>query len=92
MISSATILLITKKQVYSTTGEITDIMFYRAIDGKRSLFKEFVIPSPFISTKDIFALMDRMVVSPYRKISIRNLELQYSVFLPGKEGLEDFTR
>jgi hypothetical protein len=65
-------------QVHSTTGEIPDIRFYRAIDDKRSLFREFVVPSPFTSTKDIFALRDRRVVSPYRKISIRNLKLSVS--------------
>jgi len=65
-------------QVHSTTGEIPDIRFYRAIDDKRSLFREFEVPSPFTSTKDIFALRDRRVVSPYRKISIRNLKLSVS--------------
>ena len=65
-------------QVHSTTGEIPDIRFYRAIDDKRSLFREFVIPSPFTSIKDIFALRDKRVVSPYRKISIRNLKLPVS--------------
>ena len=62
-------------QVHSTTGEIPDIEFYRAIEDKRSLFREFIIPSPFSSTKDIFALRDSRVVNPYRMISIRNLEL-----------------
>jgi hypothetical protein len=62
-------------QVHSTTGEIPDIRFYRAIDDKRSLFREFIIPSPYVSTKDIFALRDSRVVNAYRKISLRNLEL-----------------
>jgi len=65
-------------QVHSTTGEIPDVRFYRAFDDKRSLFREFVIPSPFISTKDIFALRDDRVVNAYRKISINNLELNVS--------------
>jgi hypothetical protein len=65
-------------QVHSTTGEIPDVRFYRAFDEKRSLFREFVIPSPFISTKDIFALRDGRVVNAYRKISINNLELNVS--------------
>ncbi|MBE3138306.1 MAG: hypothetical protein IMZ63_00665 [Actinobacteria bacterium] len=47
--------------MHSTTGEIPDVRFYRAFDEKRSLFREFVIPSPFISTKDIFALRDDRV-------------------------------
>jgi curved DNA-binding protein CbpA len=45
-------------QVHSTTGEIPDIRFFRAVDDKRSLFREFRVPSPYISTKDIFALRD----------------------------------
>ena len=65
-------------QVHSTTGEIPDIRFYRAMDEKRSLFGEFVIPSPFILTKDIFALRDDRVVNAYRKISINNLKLNVS--------------
>jgi hypothetical protein len=65
-------------QVHSTTGEIPDTRFYRAIDDNRSLFRKFVIPSSFTSTRDIFALKDIRVVSPYRKISIRNLQLQVS--------------
>ena len=62
-------------RVHSTTGEIPDIRFYRAIDDKRSLFREFIIPSPYVSTKDIFALRDSRVVNAYRKISLKNLEL-----------------
>jgi len=65
-------------QVHSTTGEVPDIRFYRAIDDKRSLFREFVIPSPFISTKDIFALRGNRMVNAYNKISINNLELNVS--------------
>jgi len=65
-------------QVHSTTGEIPDIRFYRAIDEKRSLFRDFIIPGPFVSTKDIFALRDDRVVNAYRKISINRLELSVS--------------
>ena len=62
-------------QVHSTTGEIPDIRFFRALDDKRSLFREFAIPSPYISTKDIFALRDSRVVNAYRKISLKKMEL-----------------
>ena len=65
-------------QVHSVTGEIPDVRFYRAFDEKRSLFREFVIPSPFISTKDIFALRAERMVNAYRKISISNTELSVS--------------
>ena len=66
------------KQVHNSTGEIPDVRFYRAFDEKRSLFREFVIPSPFISTKDIFVLRAERVVNAYRKISFNNLELNVS--------------
>ena len=65
-------------QVHSVTGEIPDVRFFRAFDDKRSLFREFVIPSPFISTKDIFALRAERMVNAYRKISISKLELSVS--------------
>lgn len=65
-------------QVHSTTGEIPDERFFRAFDEKRSLFREFVIPAPFTSTKDIFALRDNRVVNAYRKIAINRLELNVS--------------
>lgn len=65
-------------QVHSTTGEIPDIRFYRAIDDKRSLFREFAVPAPFASTKDIFALRAERMVNAYRKISINKLELSVS--------------
>ena len=65
-------------QVHSVTGEIPDVRFFRAFDEKRSLFREFVIASPFVSTKDILALRDDRVVNAYRKISINNLELNVS--------------
>lgn len=62
-------------QVHSTTGEIPDVRFYRALDEKKSLFREFIIPSPFISTKDIFSLRDSRIVNAYHKISLKNIEL-----------------
>lgn len=37
-----------------------------------------MVPSPFVSTKDIFALRDNRVVNAYRKISINNLKLYVS--------------
>lgn len=65
-------------QVHSTTGEIPDERFYRALHEKRSLFRKFEIPKPFVSTKDIFALRADRMVNAYRKISISSLELAVS--------------
>ena len=65
-------------QVHSTTGEIPDKRFYRALEEKKSLFRQFEIPKPYVSTKDIFALRAERMVTAYRKISINNLELAVS--------------
>ena len=62
--------------VHSTTGEIPYIRFQRAIREKRSLFREFTIRPPFLSSKDIFCLRVERMVNPYRKVSINNLELK----------------
>jgi len=62
--------------VHSTTGEIPYIRFQRAIREKRTLFREFRIMPPFLSTKDIFCLRVERMVNSYRKVSINNLELK----------------
>ena len=62
--------------VHSTTGEIPYIRFQRALREKRSLFREFTIRPPFLSTRDIFCLRIERMVNPYRKVSINNLELK----------------
>lgn len=64
------------RQVHSTTGEIPIIRFERAKREKRSLFRDFVIPSPYKSTKDIFCLRVKRKVDAYHKISISNLKLK----------------
>lgn len=65
-------------QVHSTTGEIPSRRFQNAQEEKKSLFREFMVPPPFKSTKDIFCLMTERVVNPYRKISFNNLEFKLS--------------
>jgi len=62
--------------VHSTTGQIPHIRFQRALREKRSLFREFRIRPPFLSSKDIFCLRVERMVNPYRKVSINNLELK----------------
>ncbi|MEA2088143.1 MAG: hypothetical protein U9O91_08665 [Candidatus Caldatribacteriota bacterium] len=61
---------------HSTTGEIPYIRFQRAIREKRTLFREFRIRPPFLSSKDIFCLRVERMVNPYRKVSINNFELK----------------
>jgi len=61
------------RQVHSTTGEVPYYRFKRLVDKGKSLFREFVLPAPYKSTKDVFALRDERTVNPYRKISFNKL-------------------
>jgi len=63
-------------QVHSTTGEIPIIRFERAMKEKKSLFREFKIPSAYKSIKDVFCLRAKRKVDPYHKISIHNLKFR----------------
>lgn len=63
-------------QVHSTTGEVPILRFERAIKEKKSLFREFTIPSPYSSIKDIFCLRAKRIVDPYHKISLDNLKFK----------------
>lgn len=65
-------------QIHSTTGEIPALRFERALKERRTLFREFLVPPPYESTKDIFCLRVQRTVNAYRKISISNLELKVS--------------
>jgi len=61
------------RQVHSTTQEIPYFRFQRALKEKQSLFREFKIPPPFQSPKDIFCLRMDRIVDPYRQISMTPL-------------------
>jgi len=67
-----------KHQVHSATGEIPDFRFFNALKAKKTLFRPFVVPPPFESTKDVFCLRVERMVNSYRKISLNNLELKVS--------------
>lgn len=73
------------KRVHSTTKEIPDVRFYRALKEKKSLLKEFKIIPPFKSAKDIFCLRARRTVDSYRNISIKNCVLKVPGVLPRHE-------
>jgi len=64
------------RQVHSTTQQIPYFRFQRALKEKRSLFREFKIPPPFKSLKDIFCLRMDRIVDPYRQISISSLQFK----------------
>jgi hypothetical protein len=57
-------------QVHSTTGEIPDIRFQKAMCSGNSLFREFLIPKPYTSTQDVFCVRETRTVNGYRRISL----------------------
>jgi hypothetical protein len=61
------------KQVHSTTQEIPYLRFQNAKEQNKSLFREFKIPAPFLTHKDIFCCRTSRTVDPYCKVSIKNL-------------------
>lgn len=65
-------------QVHSSTGEIPFIRFQKALDEKKSLFREFKVPPPYESSKDIFCLRAIRSVDPYRNISFNNIKFKIS--------------
>jgi len=71
-------------QVHSTTQEIPYLRFQRALQKKRSLFREFTPRPPFQSVKDIFCLRMDRTIDPYRKISINKLQLKVNRATPRK--------
>jgi hypothetical protein len=72
------------KQVHSTTQEVPYFRFQRALEERRSLFREFKVRPPFQSVKDIFCLRINRTTDPYRKISINNLQLKVNNATPRK--------
>ncbi len=72
------------KQVHSTTKEIPDIRFTKALRSGNSLFRPFTLPAPYTNSKDIFCLRERRMVNSYHKISLWSKE----IFVP-KVALRD---
>jgi len=65
-------------QVHSATREIPDFRFDNALKAKKTMFRPFVPPPPFESTKDVFCLRVERRINSYRKVSLNNLELKVS--------------
>ena len=59
-------------QVHSTTGEIPNIRFERALSVGNSLFRKFALPRPYSSLQDVFCLREKRIVNGYRRISLFN--------------------
>mgnify|MGYP001585938442 CR=1 FL=1 len=66
------------KWVHSTTKEIPYFRFQRALQEKKSLLRQFIIPPPYQSIKDIFCLRMDRVVDNYRTVSVNNLQLKFN--------------
>lgn len=59
-------------QVHSTTGEIPNIRFERALRVGNSLFRKFTLPKPYTLPQDVFCLREKRTVNGYRRISLFN--------------------
>lgn len=70
------------KRVHSTTGEIPFNRFQRALDQKQSLFREFKLRPPYLSTKDIFCLRVERVTDPYCRVQVHDAQFQVKDSLP----------
>jgi hypothetical protein len=65
-------------RVHSTTGEIPSMRFDKARKAWNNLFRPFVLPKPYTSTKDVFCLREKRTVNGYRKISLSSHEIVVS--------------
>ena len=64
------------KQFHSTIKEIPNRRFNSAIEAKKSLFRTWSIPKPFLSIRDIFALRASRFVDNYHSVTIQNLHIK----------------
>ena len=70
------------KRVHSTTGEVPYIRFQKALKEKRTLFREFEIPKPYKSIRDIFCFRITRVADGYRRIGINNIQFKVNKVNP----------
>lgn len=64
------------KQFHSTTKEIPNRRFNSALEAKKSLFRTWSIPKPFLSLRDVFALRCQRFVDNYHSVTISNLRVK----------------
>jgi hypothetical protein len=69
-------------QVHSTTKEIPDIKFEKAINEGNSVLKSFTVPKGYQSTKDIFCLYETRRVDGYQSISWRSKKIKVPRNIP----------
>jgi len=63
-------------QLHSTIREIPSRRFNFALETKKSLFRSWTIPKPFLSLKDIFALRAQRFVDNYLSVTINNFKFK----------------
>ena len=66
------------KQFHSTTKKIPSRRFNSALEAKKSSFRPWLIPPPFLSIRDIFALRTSRFVDNYLSVTIQNLHIKLS--------------
>ncbi|PKP54908.1 hypothetical protein CVT91_17590 [Candidatus Atribacteria bacterium HGW-Atribacteria-1] len=69
--------------IHSTTKEIPYLRLKRALKTN-SLFREFKLPAPFVSTKDIFCLRVKRTIDAYRRVSLNNLVFNVKNAMPSE--------
>ena len=62
-------------QVHSATGEVPGIRFDKGRKEGNTLFRPFVLPKPYTSTRDVFCPREKRTVNGYRRISLFNHEI-----------------
>lgn len=63
-------------RVHSTTGQIPSVRFEEARKQGNTMFRPFVLPKPYTSTKDVFCLREKRTIDGYRKISLHNHDIE----------------
>ena len=66
------------KRIHSTTEEIPYLRYQRALKENKSVLRQFLIPPPYQSIKDIFCFRLNRTVDAYRTVSINNLKLRFN--------------
>ena len=64
------------KQIHSSTQEIPYLRFQNAKDQNKSLFREFKIPQPYLTLKDIFCFRTSRFVDNYCKVTLHQLSFK----------------
>ena len=66
------------KRIHSTTGEIPYLRYQRALKENKNLFRQFIVPPPYQSIKDIFCFRLNRTVDAYRTVSVKNTKLKFN--------------